>query len=247
MVSKNEAEGHPYQLFMLFLCLFALGTLTAESLFSLDRSTRTILEYADNVVCVFFFIDFLTSLFRAPNKWKYLYTWGWIDLVSSIPTLDPLRWGRIARVTRIFRVLRGVRATKILASFVLDRRSEGAVLAAALVSILLIVFSSIAMLHVEVGAEGINIKTAEDAIWWAFATITTVGYGDRYPVTSEGRFVAVLLMMAGVGLIGTFSGLVAAWFLGPKTKEQETELEDLRQELVAIKRLLEDRITLLKS
>jgi voltage-gated potassium channel len=67
-----------------------------------------------------------------------------------------------------------------------------------LVALLLTVFCSIAILHFENDSNG-NIKTAEDAIWWAFVTITTVGYGDRFPVTSEGRIIAAVLMSAGVG------------------------------------------------
>lgn len=241
MATETTAAKYSYELFVLFLCVFALGVLTVEAIVAVDPATRTILDYADVLVCALFLVDFVVSFTRAPNRWRYLYTWGWIDLLSSIPMLDPLRWGRIARMARIFRVLRAVKATRIIASFVLDRRSESALLAAALISILLVVFSSIAMLHVETGAEGINIKTAEDALWWAFATVTTVGYGDRFPVTSEGRFIAVMLMTAGVGLFGTFSGLVAAWFLAPGAKTQETELEALRQELAAIKQLLDQR------
>ncbi len=237
---SSDAKSQPYQVFMLALCLYALGVLTADSFFSLDPSTRTILEYTDNAVCGLFFLDFVISLIRAPSRWQYLYTWGWIDLASSIPSVDVLRWGRAARILRIFRVLRGVRATKLLASFILDRRAQGAFLAAALVSILLIIFSSVAILQFEAATDG-NIKTAEDALWWAFTTITTVGYGDRYPVTPEGRIVAVLLMTAGVGLFGTFSGFVAAWFLAPEAKQQENELESLLEELRRIRKLLEQQ------
>lgn len=240
MTSSTVPNPQPYQLFMLLLCLFALGILIAQSFFSLEPTTRSIFDYADNFVCIIFLIDFVVSLFRAPKKWTYFFTWGWIDLASSIPMFDPLRWGRVARITRIFRLIRGVRATRILAAFILERRSEDAFLAAALISLLLVVFSSVAILHVEIDAEGNNIKTAEDALWWAFATITTVGYGDRYPVTTEGRFVGVLLMAAGVGLIGTFSGSVAAWFLEPAAKNKDIELEDMRQELITMRRLLEE-------
>ena len=58
-----------------------------------------------------------------------------------------------------------------------------------------------------------NIKTAEDALWWAYVTITTVGYGDKYPVTTEGRLIAVVLMTGGVGLFGTFTAYIASWFV----------------------------------
>ena len=77
----------------------------------------------------------------------------------------------------------------------------------------MIIFSSIAILQVETAPTS-NIKTAEDAIWWAYTTITTVGYGDRFPVTTEGRFIATLLMTVGVGLFGTFTAYLASWFIG---------------------------------
>ena len=84
-----------------------------------------------------------------------------------------------------------------------------------------------------------NIKTAEDAFWWSVTTVTTVGYGDRFPMTSEGRAVAVLLMIAGVGMFGTFSGFVAAWFLAPDREEQENEVKELRHELVRVRNLMQ--------
>ena len=58
-----------------------------------------------------------------------------------------------------------------------------------------------------------NIKTAEDALWWSYVTITTVGNGDRFPVTTGGRIIGTLLMTAGVGLFGTFTAFVSSWFL----------------------------------
>jgi voltage-gated potassium channel len=239
--SSKDVRSQRYQVFMLALCLYTLGTLAFESFFLLDPSAHKILNYADNAVCALFFVDFLISLYRAPNKWQYFYTWGWMDLASSIPTVDALRWGRVTRVVRICRVLRGVRATKLLISFILDWRSQGTFLPTALVSLAIVVFSSVAIVQFEAGADNSNIKTAEDALWWAFVTITTVGYGDRYPVTVEGRILAVFLMILGVGVFATFSGFVAAWFLTPEAKLQESELENIRQELVTIKQLLEKR------
>jgi len=120
---------------------------------------------------------------------------------------------------------------------VLERRAENTFLAATLVAILLIVVSSISVLHFEAVADA-NIKTAEDAIWWAFATITTVGYGDRYPVTLEGRFVAVVLMSAGVALFGTFSGFLAAWFL-QSDRTEKSEIAGLKEEIAALRAAVE--------
>jgi voltage-gated potassium channel len=131
----------------------------------------------------------------------------------------------------VLRVLRGARATRIVAGAILRRRAESAFLATSMLAILLIVFASIAILSFETTADS-NIKTAEDAVWWAITTITTVGYGDRYPVTSGGRFIASILMFSGVGLFGTLSGFLAAWFLGHPEK---SAADDLAREVRALR------------
>src|SRR5262245_47740939 len=116
---EQLAERPAYQLFMLVLCVYALGSLAAQVAVDMEPSTRGVLDYADNAVCALFFVDFVVSLIAAPNRRAYFFTWGWLDLLSSIPTVDVARWGRAARVLRALRVLRGLRATKILATLIL--------------------------------------------------------------------------------------------------------------------------------
>ncbi|HQR66229.1 MAG TPA: ion transporter [Thermoanaerobaculia bacterium] len=233
----HERNG-PYLLFTLALSVLAIGVLAFEVLVAADPRTKEILRYADHAVCVLFFADFLVSLYNAPEKGRYLLKWGWLDLLSSVPTFEAFRLGRAARVFRILRVLRAIRSAKILAEFILLRRAQGTFLAATLISFLLVVVSSVSILHVETDPNS-NIKTAEDAVWWAMTTITTVGYGDRVPVTSEGRFIGGVLMFAGVGLFATFSGFVAAWFLRPAEKKQVVGLEELRDEMAELRRAIE--------
>lgn len=235
--SRRVQKSAGYEVFILVLCLFALVAIGIQGAVSLDPEIEGILDFADNFACAIFLMDFLFSLWVARNRWEYFRTWGWLDLLSSIPMLDAARWGRLARIARIIRVLRGLRATKILTTAILRRRAENTFLAAMLFAILLIVICSTAVLHFERVADS-NIRTAEDAIWWAFTTVTTVGYGDRFPVTSEGRFVASLLMFAGVGLFSTFSGFLAAWFLAPEKEESSTEIEALRGEIVALRQTI---------
>lgn len=214
---------------------------TSASVFlPLDANTKTILYYADAFVCGLFFLDFVYTFYRAPRKSHYLMTWGWIDLLSSIPTIDAFRLGRAARIMRIVRVLRGVKSARALAHFLVSRRVECAFLATMLLSILILVFTSVAILQFEADQEGANIVTAEDAMWWAISTMTTVGYGDRYPTTTEGRLIAVFLMASGVGVFGTFSGFVASWFLSPAVEETDDDLTEVKTTLAAIQRQLED-------
>ena len=107
--SKRRTVSASYQLFMLGLCLYALAALAGQSAMQLEARTRRILDYADSVVRVMFFADFVVSLLSAPTRWRYFVTWGWLDLISSIPMIDVTRWGRAARIVRVLRVLRGLR------------------------------------------------------------------------------------------------------------------------------------------
>jgi voltage-gated potassium channel Kch len=92
-------------------------------------------------------------------------------------------------------------------------------------STLLIVFSSIGILQVENSPDS-NIRGPEDALWWSVVTITTVGYGDRFPITTEGRFIGAVLMVAGIGLFAVLSGAFAAWFTD--ASQNEHELQDFK-------------------
>ncbi len=232
-------RGAPaYQLFMLALCVLALAAIVVQNAFRLDPEVEILLEYADTSICVAFLIDFLLTLRRAPDRWRYLVTWGWVDLISSIPTLDVARWGRVARIARIARVLRALRATRLLTRVVLRQRAQSTTLAAAMLAFLLLLGCSTAILHLEKSPQS-NIRTAEDAVWWAFTTITTVGYGDRYPVTAAGRAVAALLMTAGVGLFAAVSAALAAWFLAPEDQETDDEIAGLRQEIASLREAIE--------
>lgn len=220
----------PYLFFMLLLSILSLVGLAISASGRLDKDQMAILEMADTFICALFFLDFLVSMYRAPNRWRYFIRWGWLDLLSSVPMIDALRVTRLARIIRILRLVRGVKATRILAQFILNRRGESAILAVALVSMLLIVMASIGILQVEVLPNS-NIKDAGDAVWWAVSTITSVGYGDKFPVTMEGRVIASFLMICGVGLFGTLSGFVASWFLKPQEEAQDSDLAVLIREV----------------
>lgn len=234
----RESPGPQYLLFVLVLSILALLILAIQVFAPIDAETRTILEYADLLVCVLFFIDFLVTLIRSKSKVRYLFTWGLVDLASSIPVVTFLRVGRLARIFRIVRILRGVRAARTLATAIMEHRAQSGLLAAALVSIVIGVFGSISILEFERVPEA-NIRGPEDALWWTLVTMTTVGYGDLYPVTAEGRIVAGILMISGVAMFGTISGFVASLFLSPKEARVEGDIEELRHEISQLRKLLE--------
>lgn len=213
MTKQSDSEKPGFlNLLIIVLSIYVLVALLADTFFKLPPEVSRILNMADNAICFVFLLDFGLRFYRAESKLRFM-RWGWIDLVSSIPTIDFMRAGRMLRLIRLLRILRAFRSTKHLVQHIFKRRTQGALTAAAIIAVLMIIFSSIAILQVEDDPNS-NIKTAEDAIWWAYVTITTVGYGDKFPVTTEGRFIAALLMTVGVGLFGTFTAYLASWFVG---------------------------------
>jgi voltage-gated potassium channel len=196
------------------LSVYVLMAIFIDTVFVLPTETSVLLNYIDNTICVFFFLEFCIRFVQAENKLRFM-RWGWVDLISSIPAVSYLRAGRVLRLIRLLRLIRAFRSTQSFIHHVFKNKAQGTFTSAAILAILLIIFSSIAILQVEKDPAS-NIKSAEDAIWWAYVTITTVGYGDKYPVTTEGRVIAAVLMTAGVGLFGTFTAYVASWFVAEK-------------------------------
>jgi voltage-gated potassium channel len=218
--TKKEQLGF-LNLLIIALSIYVLIALMFDTFLKLPTEISRVLYITDNIICAVFLIDFMKRFLQAENKLKFMQ-WGWIDLVSSIPMFDFMRVGRAVRLIRLFRILRAFRSTRHLVQHIFKRRTKGTLTAAAIIAILMIIFSSIAILQVETDLNS-NIKTAEDAIWWAYVTITTVGYGDKFPVTTEGRIIATLLMTVGVGLFGTFTAYLASWFIGENKKENTDE------------------------
>ena len=203
-----------FNILILVLSLYVLLSLLISTVFQLSGELTILLNYIDNVICIVFLIDFSIRFKNSENKLEFM-KWGWIDLVASIPSVDFLRAGRLLRLIRLLRVFRALKSTKLIYEHINRNKRQSALTSVALISFLMVVFSSIAILQFEKDINS-NIKTAEDAIWWSYVTITTVGYGDKFPITTEGRIIGAILMTTGVGIFGTFTALVSSWFIDKK-------------------------------
>jgi len=212
---KDDKLGY-FNIIIMVLTIYVLGALLLETIFVLPPETSKLLKFIDNVICLLFFVDFTVRFYKAENKLKFM-RWGWIDLISSIPMINYFRAGRLLRLIRLFRIVRAFRSSRMLLHHIFKNKAKGTFTTVSIFAVMLIIFSSIAILQVENTKEG-NIKTAEDALWWAYVTITTVGYGDKFPVTTEGRIIAVVLMTAGVGLFGTFTAYASSLFVEEREK-----------------------------
>jgi voltage-gated potassium channel len=230
-------EVTAFQICLLVLSFAVVIALVIDAVAPLPREVSRTVQIGDFGVCVLLFADFINRFRKAPCKRDFMRL-GWIDLVACIPNIDFLRAGRLVKVLRIIRLFRGIRAGQRLIELFRENRSKSALASAVTVMILLVGFSSAAILIAEDGPRA-NIKTAEDAIWWSVTTITTVGYGDRVPLTTEGRIIAMILMLCGVGLFAVLSGIVASLLLGKKTDVESAEMREIIVRLKAIEAKME--------
>jgi voltage-gated potassium channel len=223
---------------VLVLSVVVLGALAVDTLWSLPPEISRVIGVMDTAACFVFLGDFFWRLFKAPSK-KQFMKWGWIDLLASIPSVDFLRWGRVVRVLRLIRLLRGFRSVHKALMFVFKDKVQGGAISMVVTMFFLIIFSSIAVLVCERTPES-NIKTAEDAVWWSIATVTTAGGTDKFPVTTEGHILCMVMMVSGMGLFGGLSGLVASFFMGTTDqtasdkKEILARLDQLQKQLAQL-------------
>ena len=211
-MSEEKEKLRFLDILIIVLSVYVLIALIIDVFLKLPPEISRVLMIIDDGICVIFLIDFVNRFVRAGNKLRFM-RWGWIDLISSIPYIAVLRAGRLFRLVRLLRVLRAFRSTRILIHHIFKSKVKGTMTSVGIITVLIIIFSSISILIVETAPES-NIKSAEDAVWWTVVTVTTVGYGDKYPVTTEGRIIGIVVMIAGVGLIGTYTGFIASLFVG---------------------------------
>ena len=215
----EELQAPGYEIFIGILSLVSLFNLLISVWPNIDPQVQDIAHIVDVPITLIFFIDFANRLRRShPPRVYFIDQRGWLDLLGSLPA--GFRLFRIFRVVRVARLLREYGARNIFRSFI-AHRADNALLVVMLLVLLVLEFGSISVLYFEQNAPGANITTGGDALWWAFVSITTVGYGDKFPITAGGRVSAFFVLAAGVGLFGVLSGYLANFFLTPSSADEE--------------------------
>ena len=164
-------------------------------------STQTLLNIVQWVSWIAFAIDLIYGLYKSESKTSYLKKHPLEIAAVLFPFLRPLRLMRVISFG-------GLAIQKIAIG-----RQFAITIKVLIASIFIAYISAVQITITERAVEGSNIKNFGDGLWWAITTVTTVGYGDRYPTTTEGRFLAVALMFMGISLVGVITASVAAWFV----------------------------------
>jgi Ion transport protein len=224
LTAAEKQEVNPYELFIGALSVISIINIVL-ALVIFDPAVRNVVIIVDTGLCFVFFADFLGRLRAAESKSRYFFRQlGWLDLLGSLP-FPGLRIARVFRVSRVVRLVRAV-GMKTLIDKMLHDRAGSALYTVLILCVLVIQYGSMFELVANRNSPDANIQTASDAVWYTIVTITTVGYGDKYPVTNPGRIVGVLIMIVGVGLFGVLTGFLANTFLSPAENKSEEKRAD---------------------
>jgi voltage-gated potassium channel len=197
----------------------------------MSASWRHITKVTDYLIWVVFVLEFITRLVLADRRGDYAVRHVPDLLMVALPVLRPLRLLRFLVLLRMLNrrataSLHGRVATYVVAS-----------------AGLVLLIAALAMLEAERHNPKANIKTFGDALWWAVSTMTTVGYGDRFPTTGDGRYIGAGLMLAGIALLGVVTAALASWLIQQvrtaETQAQSATRGDIAQLRAEITRLTE--------
>jgi voltage-gated potassium channel len=228
---ERDRKGTVYELFILLLSILSIANTVVLALSWIAGKSGPASEVVLSVeasITPMFLADFAYRLLTADSRGAYV-----------APIL------RILGVVRVVRVIRSYRlegAEQLIAEF----RAARALATFLVTLFLVIVVTEVAgatIYYAESGHEGSNIASAGDAIWWALVTITTVGYGDRYPVTDQGRTIGVFLLFAGIALFSVLTGFIANLFLAPRKRLRlaDRASSDLQLSLDAVRALVAEQ------
>lgn len=217
IVEQDDTRaGRAFDLVIQLLILVTLVTFSIETLPNLSQSARRYLGWIEAVTVAIFTVEYLVRLVVADRKAKFAFSFfGIVDLFAILPFylaigMD-LRAIRAFRFLRLFRTLKIVRYSKAIKrfhrAFVIAKEELVLFLA---VTLLLLYFSAVGIYYFENEAQPETFASVFHSLWWSVATLTTVGYGDIYPVTVGGKIFTFVVLLIGLGVVAVPAGLVAS-------------------------------------
>jgi voltage-gated potassium channel len=232
IVEKSDTvAGKSFDLFIQTMIVISLISFSIETIPNLSGTTKNFLSYIEGVTVSIFTVEYLLRLFVAERKFRFVFSfYGIIDLCAILPFylslgID-LRSIRILRLLRLFRILKMLRYSKAIRRFKLAFESiKEEMVLFFITTLFLIYLASVGIYYCESNAQPDAFKSIFHCLWWSIVTLTTVGYGDVYPVTVPGKIFAAFVMMIGIGVVAVPSGLLAS-ALGKTIRDEEHANKD---------------------
>lgn len=214
--SNNSNIGRGFNFFIQFLIVLSVVTFSIETLPDLKQSTRDLLGVIEIFCVVIFTIEYVARIYIAEKKLKFVFSFfGLIDLLAILPFylsfgLD-LRSLRLLRMFRLFRLLKLARYNRAMRHFgrAMLMAKEQIILFMA-ITMVLIYFSAVGIYYFEHDAQPQHFSSVFESLWWSIITLTTVGYGDVYPITVGGRVFTFFILLIGLGIVAIPTGIISS-------------------------------------
>ena len=224
---SDTVPGRAFDLVMQALILFSIFSFSIETLPDLETSTRIFLDISEVIIVMVFTAEYLLRLYVADRKLGYVLSfYGLIDLIAIVPfyimsSID-LRSLRIFRLLRLFQLMKLLRFSKAMRrfsrAFVIAKEE---IVVFSVITVMLLYLSAVGIYYFENEAQPEAFKSIVHSLWWAVTTLTTVGYGDVYPITAGGKIFTFIILMIGLGIVAIPAGLLASSLSKARTEEQE--------------------------
>ena len=232
-LNQDLEFSKPFEVGVQVLVLLSIVTLSLETLPNLSVKEQALLKTIDVVIILLFTLEYGIRFYLAPKKRAFVFSFlGIIDLLAILPfylslgIIDTVAL-RLFRFIRLIRLLKLVRYNRAITQFhqALMLAKEELILFSG-ASLVFVFFAAFGIYHFEHAAQPQNFKSIFDSLWWAIITLTTVGYGDIYPITVGGRFFTFFLLIIGLGVVSIPPGLIAAAMTKVISKADKTNSKE---------------------
>lgn len=229
VIDHNTKIGRRFDIFIQILIILSLVSFSVETIPNIDSSIIYLLEIFELITVSIFTIEYLLRVFLTKNPFAYILSfYGIIDLLAILPffilsgiDLRAIRIFRLFRLFRIFKLFKYNNAMYRLINAFNSIKKELTIFAIA--TLFLLYISAVGIYYFENPAQPEQFKSVFHSLWWAVTTLTTVGYGDMYPITIGGKLFTTLVVFIGIGMVAIPTGLLASVFSKTFNDENNNE------------------------
>lgn len=228
---NGTKKSRRFAYFIQFLIIFSVITFSIETLPDLKPQTRVVLKAIEAFSVIIFTFEYLARIYVADSKPKFVFSFfGIVDLLAILPFylsfgID-LRSLRLLRMFRLFRLFKLVRYNKAMHHFANAMKlAKEQIILFMIITLMLIYFAAVGIYYFENEAQPEHFSSIFSSLWWSIVTLTTVGYGDVYPITVGGRIFTFFILMIGLGIVAIPTGIISS-SLTKAVEPHDEEKED---------------------
>ncbi len=229
---SDTKAGRNFDLFVQLLVLISLVSFSIETLPSLNPGLHIFLDWVETVTILIFTLEYLFRVWVSKKTFRYVFSfYGIIDLISFLPyylmlAVD-LRSLRTLRFIRLFRILKLARFSSAMQRFQKAiKLAKEEIILFLFATLIVLYLSSVGIYYFENDAQPEAFASVFHSLWWSVATLTTVGYGDVYPITVGGKIFTFIILMVGLGIVGIPAGLIASSLSAVRREEEKQKKEN---------------------